>query len=74
MLNLLDISVDRNVKKVITYRKLPDAHTEIYDGCAYLFIRDIAEPVGKIWHMLTAHQLYIRLMLRSYKRKDIMNE
>lgn len=27
--------------------KLLDVHTEIYDGCAYLFVRDITEQVGK---------------------------
>ncbi len=49
VLNLLDISVDWNAekKRVIADGKLLDIHTEIYDGCAYCYVRDIAKQAGK---------------------------
>ena len=48
MLNLLGTSVDwRAEKRAIADEKLLDLHTEIYDGYAYLFIRDIVEQVEK---------------------------
>ena len=39
--------IERQKKQVITDGKLPDVHTEIYYGYAYLFIRNITEQFRK---------------------------
>lgn len=49
VLNLLGSEVDWNAekKRVMADGKLLDIHTEIYDGCAYCYVRDLAEQTGK---------------------------
>lgn len=48
VLELLDMEVDWNPerKQVIADGELLDIHTEIYDGCAYCYVRDLAAATG----------------------------
>ncbi len=48
VLNLLGKEVDWNAerKQVIADGELLDIHTEVYDGCAYCYVRDMAGAVG----------------------------
>lgn len=48
VLNLLGKEVDWNAerKQVIADGELLDIHTEVYDGCAYCYVRDMAGAMG----------------------------
>ena len=48
VLSLLGKEVDWNAerKQVIADGELLDIHTEVYDGCAYCYVRDVAGAVG----------------------------
>lgn len=49
ILEILGISVDWNAekKRVMANGKLLDIHTQLYNGSAYCFVRDLAEKTGR---------------------------
>lgn len=49
VLNMLGIKVGWNAerKRVTADGKLLDIHTELYNGCAYCYVRDLAEQTGR---------------------------